>query len=98
MRFMESIGGSSYVIYLYHSLFVAAVMLGAGARLAIPTGLLFVVGGVAGIVGPMLMERGAREMPGGPLLLEGRMTPAVETSTNRPALSRELLRYRTNRS
>jgi len=98
MRFMESIGGSSYVIYLYHPLFVAAVMLGAGARLAIPTGLLFVVGGVAGIVGPMLMERGAREMPGGPLLLEGRMTPAVETSTNRPAPSRELLRYRTNRS
>jgi len=79
MRFMERIGGSSYVIYLYHPLFVAAVMLGAGARLPIPTSLLFVVGGVAGIVGPMLMVRGAREIPGGPLLLEGRGAPAVET-------------------
>jgi glucan biosynthesis protein C len=94
MRLMERIGGSSYPIYLYHPLFVAAVLVGAGTRLAIPRGLLFVAGGLAGVVGPMLMERVAREIPGGQLWLEGRVTPApihkgdvlsLMTSSSRPS-------------
>ena len=34
-----------------------------------PTSLLFVLGGIAGVVGPMMMERVARQIPGGQLLL-----------------------------
>ena len=77
MRLMERIGGSAYPIYLYHPLFVAAVFFAAGTPVAASTGLLFLLAGVAGIVGPMLMERGARHIPGGQLLLEGRVAPAV---------------------
>ena len=77
MRLMEKIGGSSYAIYLYHPLFVAAALFAAGAPVATSTSLLFVLAGVAGIVGPMLMERGARQIPGGQLLLEGRVAPVV---------------------
>jgi peptidoglycan/LPS O-acetylase OafA/YrhL len=76
LRLMEKIGGSSYAIYLYHPLFVAAVFFAAGAQVATSTSLLFVLAGVAGIVGPMLMERGARQVPGGQLLLEGRVASA----------------------
>lgn len=74
---MEKIGGSAYAIYLYHPLFVAAVLFAAGARVATSASLLFVLAGAAGIVGPMLMERGARQIPGGQLLLEGRVASAV---------------------
>jgi glucan biosynthesis protein C len=77
VRYMEEIGASSYAIYLYHPLFVAAVLFLTGAQVATPTSLLFVVAGAAGIVGPMLMERGARYIPSGPLLLEGKMARAV---------------------
>jgi fucose 4-O-acetylase-like acetyltransferase len=77
MRLMERIGGSAYPIYLYHPLFVAAIFFAAGAPGAGSTGLLFVLAGVAGLAGPMLMERGARQIPGGQLLLEGRTAPAV---------------------
>jgi peptidoglycan/LPS O-acetylase OafA/YrhL len=72
---METIGGSSYAIYLYHPLFVAAILLVAGSRLSIPTGLLFLVAAAAGIAGPMVMERVARLVPGGQLMLEGRVAP-----------------------
>jgi glucan biosynthesis protein C len=72
VRLMEQIGGSSYPIYLYHPLFVAAVMSGAGAQLTFPTSLLFVGAGAAGIVGPIVMELAARQIPFGQLLLEGR--------------------------
>ena len=85
MRLMEYIGGSSYAIYLYHPLFVAAIILGAGARLAMPTSLLFVLGGIAGVVGPMMMERVARQIPGGQLLLEGRMASAARPAEARVA-------------
>lgn len=77
VRLMEKIGGSAYAIYLYHPLFVAAALFAAGAQVATSTSLLFVLAGVAGIVGPMLMERGARQIPGGQLLLVGRVAPAV---------------------
>ena len=77
IRYMEEIGGSSYAIYLYHPLFVAAVLYLTGAGVGTPTSLLFVVAGAAGIVGPMLMERGARYIPGGSLLLEGKAASAV---------------------
>jgi glucan biosynthesis protein C len=77
VRLLEKIGGSSYAIYLYHPLFVAAALFAAGAPVATSTSLLFVLAGVAGIVGPMLMERGARQIPGGQLLLEGRVASAV---------------------
>jgi glucan biosynthesis protein C len=72
IRLMEMIGGSSYTIYLYHPLFVAAALFAAGAHFAASTGLLFVLAGIAGIVGPMVMERGAGRVPGGRLLLEGK--------------------------
>ena len=72
-------------IYLYHPLFVAAIILGAGARLAMPTSLLFVLGGIAGVVGPMMMERVARQIPGGQLLLEGRMASAARPAEARVA-------------
>jgi hypothetical protein len=74
---MEKIGGSSYTIYLYHPLFVVTVLFAAGAQAATSTSLLFVLARVAGIGGPMLMERGARHIPGGQLLLEGRVASAV---------------------
>jgi peptidoglycan/LPS O-acetylase OafA/YrhL len=77
VRLMETIGGSSYAVYLYHPLFVAAVLLGARGHLAIPTILLFVGACTAGVVGPMLMERVARRIPRGQLLLEGRTETAV---------------------
>ena len=77
VRLMEKIGGSSYAIYLYHPLFIAAALFAAGAQVGTSTSLLFVLAGVAGIVGPMLMERGARQIPGGQLLLEGRVGSAV---------------------
>jgi peptidoglycan/LPS O-acetylase OafA/YrhL len=83
IRLMETIGGSSYTIYLYHPLFVAAALFAAGAHFATSTGLLFMVAGAAGIVGPMLMERGAGRIPGGPLLLEGKGASTV--SPARPA-------------
>jgi fucose 4-O-acetylase-like acetyltransferase len=71
VRLLEQIGGSSYPIYLYHPIFVAAVISGAGALLTLPMSLLFVVAGTAGVVGPMLMRVTARRIPLGQLLLEG---------------------------
>lgn len=81
VRLMEQIGGSSYPIYLYHPLFVAAVLSGAGALLTLPTGLLFVGAGAAGIVGPMVMELASRRIPFGQLLLEGQVRPLSSTDT-----------------
>lgn len=72
VRLMERIGGSSYPIYLYHPIFVTGVVTAAGALLTLPTILLFVVAGAAGIVGPILMRLAARRIPLGQLLLEGR--------------------------
>jgi glucan biosynthesis protein C len=66
---LERIGASSYPIYLYHPLFVAAVL--AAAHPAAPTSLLFLAAGAAGVAGPMLMERVARHLPAGPFLLTG---------------------------
>jgi hypothetical protein len=74
MRLMERIGGSSYAIYLYHPLFVAAVL--AVAQAAAPKSLLFVLAGLAGVTGPMLMEWVARHIPAGQLLLEGQSASA----------------------
>ena len=81
VRLLEQIGGYSFPIYLYHPLFVAAVMAGAGALLTLPTGLLFVGAGAAGIVGPMVMELAARRIPFGQLFLEGRWGPPSSTGT-----------------
>ena len=53
LRLLEKIGASSYPIYLYHPIFAAAAVAGAGAVLHPPTSLLFVAAGVTGIVGPM---------------------------------------------
>lgn len=79
VRLMEEIGRFSYPIYLYHPLFVAAVYFGARAWAAIPTALAFVSGGVAGVVGPLLLERMARHIPYGQLLLEGRAASVTNT-------------------
>jgi peptidoglycan/LPS O-acetylase OafA/YrhL len=75
MRVMERIGGSSYVIYLYHPLFVAAVLFVAGTHGATARWLTFVGAGMAGVTGPMVVERLARRVPRAQLLLEGRVTP-----------------------
>jgi hypothetical protein len=83
---MEVIGASSYPIYLYHPLFIAAVFFATGAQVAPSTSVLFVLASVAGIVGPMLMERGARQIPGGQLLLEGRGAPPVIRKDDSPRL------------
>jgi glucans biosynthesis protein C len=88
IRLMEKIGGSSYAIYLYHPLFVAAALFAAGAQVATSTSLLFVLAGIAGIVGPMLMERGARHIPGGQLLLEGRVASAVTRTDEVPYIGK----------
>jgi peptidoglycan/LPS O-acetylase OafA/YrhL len=69
---MERIGGSSYAIYLYHPLFVAAVLFLAGAYATSARGLTFAAAASAGIIGPILMQRVAGRVPGGRLLLEGR--------------------------
>jgi peptidoglycan/LPS O-acetylase OafA/YrhL len=66
---LERIGASSYPIYLYHSLFIAAVLVLAVAHPAAPTSLLFLAAAAAGVAGPMLMERVARHVPAGPFLL-----------------------------
>ena len=86
VRLMERIGGSAYAIYLYHPLFVAAALFAADAQVATSTSLLFVLAGVGGIVGPMLMERGARQIPGGQLLLEGRVASAVIRTDEVPSI------------
>lgn len=69
---MERIGASSYAIYLYHPLFVAAALAGLGALPALPTILLFAAAAAAGIAGPMVLELVAARVPLGGLLLEGR--------------------------
>jgi glucan biosynthesis protein C len=84
-RLMERIGSFSYVIYLYHPVFVAAVLFVAGARLAASTGLLFAAGLAGGVVGPMVMEWLACHIPGGQLLLEGRSPPAASPKPGSPA-------------
>jgi glucan biosynthesis protein C len=66
---LERIGASSYPIYLYHSLFIATVLVLAVAYPAAPTGLLFLAAAAAGVAGPMVMERVARYVPAGPFLL-----------------------------
>ena len=87
---LERIGASSYVIYLYHPLFAAAVLSGIGALYAFPTGLLFVAAGVAGIAGPMVMELAAARSPLGELLLEGRRRPASRGTQGEPERERAL--------
>ena len=74
---LRRIGESSYPIYLYHPLFVAAVFFLAGGRIAAPAILLFLAAGVAGILGPMAMERAATRVPAGPLLLAGQRQATV---------------------
>jgi peptidoglycan/LPS O-acetylase OafA/YrhL len=71
-RLLERIGGSSYAIYLYHPLFVAAVLFAAGAHAMAARGLTFVTAAAAGVLGPMLMVLAAGHVPGAQLLLEGR--------------------------
>jgi glucan biosynthesis protein C len=71
VRLMGQIGGSSYPIYLYHPVFVAAALSAIGTRVPLPTNLLFVLAVSVGIIGPMLLEEAAARIPGGGLLLEG---------------------------
>ncbi len=71
LRVMEQIGGSSYPIYLYHPVFVAAAFAAVGTRIPLPTSLLFVIAGAVGLTGPMLLEQASGRIPLGPLLLEG---------------------------
>ena len=71
-RVVEEIGSASYPIYLYHPLFVAGVIAGAGALRPLPMGLLFVIAAIAGIAGPMVLQRAARRIPHAELLLEGK--------------------------
>jgi len=90
MRLMEQIGGSSYTIYLYHPVFVAAALTGIGNRFPLPTGLLFAIAGTVGIVGPMLLERGAARVPAGRLLLEGSTAGLAQQRTRGPAVQGEM--------
>jgi peptidoglycan/LPS O-acetylase OafA/YrhL len=70
---LERVGRSSYPIYLYHPLFVAATLFVIGAPLHDATSLLFLLAGAAGVVGPMLLEPVARLIPHGELLLQGQV-------------------------
>jgi peptidoglycan/LPS O-acetylase OafA/YrhL len=72
MRAMEEIGAASYPIYLYHPVFVAAAVAACSAWLPLSTGVLLVTAGVAGIAGPMALQRAARRIRWGGLLLEGK--------------------------
>jgi peptidoglycan/LPS O-acetylase OafA/YrhL len=76
-RPLERIGGASYPIYLYHPVFVAAMLFLAGTHVGDHPGLVFLVALAAGVAGPMAMEHLARRVPGGPLLLEGRSAQAA---------------------
>jgi peptidoglycan/LPS O-acetylase OafA/YrhL len=76
-RLMERIGGSSYAIYLYHPLFVAAVLFAVGAHADSARGLTFLVAALAGVTGPMLMRQVVGSIPGGRFLLEGRSAERV---------------------
>jgi glucan biosynthesis protein C len=87
---LGKIGGSSYPIYLYHPVFVAAALSGVGARLPVPTSLLFVMGGSLGIIGPMLLEQAAARIPGGRLLLEGTTAGLSTRPTPSPTLAAEV--------
>jgi peptidoglycan/LPS O-acetylase OafA/YrhL len=72
MRAMERIGGSSYTIYLYHPVFIAAVLFAAGVHATAARGLTFMLAAMAGIAGPMVMVVLAGHIPWARLLLEGR--------------------------
>ena len=91
---MEQIGGSSYTIYLYHPVFVAAALSSIGTRIPLPTGLLFVIAGTVGIVGPNAAgasgrPRSGRPAPargqhGGTGAQEGLQRATWQTSNRRP--------------
>jgi peptidoglycan/LPS O-acetylase OafA/YrhL len=75
-RLLERVGRSSYPIYLYHPLFVAATLFVIGAPPQAPTSLLFVLAGAAGVLGPMMLEPLSRLVPAGELLLQGQTVRA----------------------
>jgi glucans biosynthesis protein C len=90
LRLMEQIGGSSYPIYLYHPVFVAAGLSIVGGRLPLPTSLLFVSACALGIIGPMLLEKAAPRIPLGPLLLDGSTRGQPQKRAAAPALPAEV--------
>jgi glucan biosynthesis protein C len=59
-RLLTQIGGYSFVIYLYHPLFAAAVRIAAGSSEALPLSAVFWAGLAAGIAGPIAIELLAR--------------------------------------
>ncbi len=77
VRVLTWIAESSYPIYLYHPLFIATVLLLGAAHVAVPTGLLFLVAGAAGVLGPIVLERAANHVPAGRLLLTGQQPATV---------------------
>jgi peptidoglycan/LPS O-acetylase OafA/YrhL len=87
MRLMEQIGASSYPIYLYHPLFVSALLFATSAQGITSTSLRLVLGAAAGVVGPMLMEHVAGRIPWGQLLLEGKGAAKVRASFSRRFIS-----------
>ena len=90
LRLMEQVGGSSYPIYLYHPVFVAAALSVVSARLPVPTSLLFVIAGCLGIIGPMVLEQAAARIPGGRLLLEGSTAGLKERRPRVPSVTAEI--------
>jgi glucans biosynthesis protein C len=90
LRLMEHIGRSSYPIYLYHPVFIAAALSVVGVRLPLPTSLLFVGACALGIMGPMLLEQAARRIPLGQLLLEGSAAGRSAKGGTAPALPAEV--------
>ena len=90
LRFLGKIGGSSYPIYLYHPVFVAAALSAIATRIPLPTSLLFVLAGTVGIMGPMLLEQAAARIPGGRLLLEGSTGGRPQKRAAAPSLQTEV--------
>jgi glucans biosynthesis protein C len=85
---LERVGRSSYPIYLYHPLFVAATLFVIGAPPHGATSLLFLLAGAAGVLGPMMLEPVARLIPGGQLLLQGQVARGRAAAAERQHPSR----------
>jgi glucans biosynthesis protein C len=90
VRLMGQIGGSSYPIYLYHPVFVAAALSAVGGGVRLPTILLFGIAVAVGIIGPMLLEEAAARIPGGRLLLEGTSAGLSPRRAPAPTLTAEV--------
>jgi len=80
-RLLERIGAYSYAVYLFHPFFVGAAR--AVAKPIGVSGILFTVCVIAGVLGPMVMERVLGNVPILKTLLFGRQTRTTRTAPAR---------------